>query len=190
MKILKKKFYQRNPKKVARDLLGKTLVRKIGNNTLKGIIVETEAYYGENDPASRAYHGMKSYNKMMWDEPGKIFIYNVHKYWMFNVVAHEVGKVGAVLIRAIHPIEGIDVMMKNRKTDQIEKLTSGPGKLTIALKIDKSLNGKWITKKDSGIFITEGIKPKKISKSKRIGVRKDLEEELRFFIDNDKFVSR
>lgn len=73
---------------------------------LKGVIVETEAYYGENDPASRARGGMKRYNVLMWGEPGITFIYMVHGNWLLNIVAHEPGSVGAVLIRALEPPRG------------------------------------------------------------------------------------
>jgi len=189
MVIIKNEFFRRNPKLVAIDLLGKILVRIIDNKALEGIIVETEAYFGQDDPASRAYHGKKNYNKEMWDDPGKIFIYNVHNNWMFNVVSHEDGKVGAVLIRALHPLKGVEEMMRNRKIKDIRKLTNGPGKLTKALKIDKSLSGKFLSPKNSIYIEDRGVKVK-IGSSHRIGVRKDLKEKLRFFVIDDEFVSR
>ncbi|MGC8993304.1 MAG: DNA-3-methyladenine glycosylase [Candidatus Aenigmatarchaeota archaeon] len=187
--MLKRKFFERNPKQVAIDLLGKVLVRKLDKKLLEGIIVETEAYFGLNDPASRAFHGRKNYNKEMWEEPGKIFIYNVHNNWMFNIVAHEKNEIGAVLIRAVHPIKGIEEMKRNRKVKDIIELTNGPGKLTKALKIDKSFNGKFLSPKNLIYIEDRGIKPEFLS-SHRIGVKKDLEEELRFFVVNDPFVSR
>jgi len=111
MKLLEKKFFERSPEKVAKELLGKILVRKLNGKILSGRIVEVEAYFGEEDPASRAYLGRPKYCvQLMKDEPGKILIYNVHNNWMFNVVAHERGKTGAVLIRAIEPIEGMEEM--------------------------------------------------------------------------------
>lgn len=190
MEILPRKFYQRDPKKVAKSLIGKKLVRKIDGKILSGLIVETEAYYGESDPASRAFHGMKNYNKQMWGLPGTVFIYNVHKYWMLNVVAHKKGEVGAVLIRAIHPIEGISLMKRNRGVNSEENLTNGPGRLSVALKINKDLNGIDVTKKGSKIVILNTSKKFRIGTSHRIGVKKDLKEELRFFAVNDPFVSR
>jgi len=189
MAIVVSEFFRRNPKTVAIDLLGKILVRIIGSKTLEGIIVETEAYFGEDDPASRAYHGKKNYNKEMWEEPGKIFIYNVHNNWMFNIVSHEENKVGAVLVRALHPIKGIDEMMKNRGVKEIKELTSGPGKLTKAFKIDKYFNGKFLSPENSIYIEDRGIKVE-FQSSHRIGVRKDLKEKLRFFVVNDEFVSR
>lgn len=188
--ILKRKFYARDPKNVALDLLGKKLVRRFDPQIFEGMVVETEAYYGEKDPASRAYNGLKSYNKAMWSLPGNSFIYNVHKYWMFNIVAHYPNEVGAVLIRAVEPLNGIEHMKKNRQTDDIYQLTNGPGKLTIAFKIDNSLNEIDITSKRSQIHITKYNTDLKIASSKRIGVKKDLRQNMRFFIDSNGYVSK
>jgi DNA-3-methyladenine glycosylase len=126
----------------------------------------------------------------MWSEPGKVFIYNVHKYWMFNIVAHERGKIGAVLIRALEPTKGIEIMKTHRPVKKVRDLTNGPGKLTIALKIDKSLNGNPVTSYESEILILNNEMEFKIGSSYRIGVTKDLERRLRFFIKGNKFVSR
>lgn len=185
--MLDLRFYQRRTDLVARDLIGKVLVRKLNDEKIEGIIVETEAYFGEKDPASRAYFGMKNYNKVMWEEPGKIFVYNVHKYWMLNIVAHEKGKVGAVLIRALQPIFDIEYNYNDIK--KLKKLFSGPGRLTITLKIDKSLNGKFLGK-ESGVWIEDRGVVLEIGRSNRIGVRKDLKKKLRFFALDNPFVSR
>jgi len=192
-KVLLKKFYEREPEKVARDLLGKILIRKLGKKTLSGVIVETEAYYGPGDPASRASNGMKNFNRLMWCEPGVAFIYNVHKYWMFNIVSHEPGGVGAVLLRAIEPLEGIEIMKRNRGINddkRLVELTNGPGKLTVAFGIDKKLNGVCLTSKKSPIYIVNNQVQVKISSSKRIGVKADLDRNLRFYIDGNRFVSK
>jgi len=190
-KILPRRFYERNPEVVAKDLLGKVIVRKLDDNILSGMIVETEAYYGPGDPASRAYDGMKNFNRLMWLEPGVAFIYNVHKYWMFNVVAHEPGGVGAVLIRAVEPLDGVEIMRKNRGVyDELIELTSGPGRFTVAFKIDKSLNGTDLTSAENPIYIIDNKVQFEISSSKRIGVRADLPRDLRFYIKGNKFVSK
>ena len=188
--VLPREFYERDPETVAKELLGKRLIRKLGNNFLEGIIVETEAYYGLHDPASRAYHGIKNYNKPMWNEPGRAFIYNVHKYWMFNIVAHKPNQIGAVLIRAVEPTKGMEIMKKNKPVKKPFNLTNGPGKLTIALKINKSLNGVPVTSCESEVVIANNKMEFEIGSSHRIGVRKDLERKLRFFIKGNKFVSR
>jgi len=190
-KILPRRFYERDPEVVAKDLLGKVIVRKLDDNILSGMIVETEAYYGPGDPASRAYDGMKNFNRLMWLEPGVAFIYNVHKYWMFNVVAHEPGGVGAVLIRAVEPLDGVEIMRKNRGVyDELIELTSGPGRFTVAFKIDKSLNGTDLTSAENPIYIIDNKVQFEISSSKRIGVRADLPRDLRFYIKGNKFVSK
>jgi DNA-3-methyladenine glycosylase len=183
-------FFERDPEIVAKELLGKKLIRKLESCLLEGIIVETEAYYGLNDPASRARNGVKNFNRPMWNAPGRTFIYNVHKYWMFNVVAHKPEEVGAVLVRALEPVKGIEVMKRNRPVKKGVNLTNGPGKLTTALKIDKRLNGVPVTSNESEIVITNDKTEFEMGSSYRIGVRKDLEKKLRFFIKGNRFVSR
>ena len=190
MAVLPRKFYERDPEAVAKELPGKRLVRRVDDEVLDGIIVETEAYYGLEDPASRAYHGQKVYNKLMWSEPGKVFIYNVHNNWMYNIIAHEHERIGAVLIRAIKPKRGMEAMRKNRKVENIFELTSGPGKLTKALKIDKGLNGIFVTSKKSEVFVANNEMNFEIESSHRIGVKKDLERKLRFFMKGNRFVSK
>lgn len=176
---------------VARDLLGKVVVRRIGSRVLSGKIVETEAYYSEEDPASRAYRGRKSYNEVMFGEPGRTFIYMVHSWWLLNVVAHPEGEVGAVLIRALEPLEGIGLMRENRGGCKVQDLTSGPGKLTRALAVTKELNGADVTREDGSLAVAERDEGDfEIGSSHRIGVREDLPQKLRFFIKGSKFLSR
>lgn len=190
IKILPVGFFKRDPEIVAKELLGKRLIRKLGKNILEGIIVETEAYYGLQDPASRAYHGKKNYNKPMWNEPGRAFVYNVHKYWMFNIVAHKPDQIGAVLIRAVEPMKGIKFMKRNRPVKKMLHLTNGPGKLTTAFEIGKGLIEVSVTSLESEILVADSTMEFETGSSHRIGVRKDLEKKLRFFIRGNKFVSR
>ncbi|MEM3728849.1 MAG: DNA-3-methyladenine glycosylase [Candidatus Bathyarchaeia archaeon] len=191
MKTLPKSFYERNPAIVARELLGKVLVRKLNHQTLSGKIVETEAYYGEKDPASKAYEGRKAFNELMFSDAGKAFIYMVHGNWLLNIVAHPKGGVGAVLIRAVEPIQGIEVMMKNRGVEDIYALTSGPGRLTKALSITKKQNGLDVTRAENEIAIFEATAEEfEICTSHRIGVKRDLPQELRFYIKENRFVSK
>lgn len=190
MGVLSREFYERDPEAVAKDLLGKRLVRRLGDEVLEGVIVETEAYYGPEDPASRAHRGLKPHNRLMFGEPGRLFIYNVHNNWMLNIVAHAPRDVGAVLIRALEPKKGIETMKRNRPVNEITKLTSGPGRLTKALMIDKSLNGVPVTSERSEVYVLDDGSDFEIGKSHRIGVKADLERELRFFIKGNPFVSR
>jgi DNA-3-methyladenine glycosylase len=189
--MLSKGFYERDTALVARDLLGKILVRKVDSEALSSKIVETEAYYGEKDTASRAYRGKKMFNELMFMDVGKTFIYMVHANWLLNIVAHLKGGVGAVLIRAVEPLQGIETMRNNRNVKNIRDLTSGPGKLTKALCITKELNGIDVTKRNSQLVVVEGEKESfEICSSHRIGVKVDLPQELRFFVKGNRFVSR
>lgn len=189
--LLERDFYKRDPAEVARDLVGKVLVRRMGNEILSGKIVETEAYYGEGDPASRAYRGRKKYNSPMFGEPGRLFVYMVHTWWLLNIVAHRDDEVGAVLIRALEPIEGTSTMMRNRGEKDIREITNGPGKLARALSVTNGLNGHDITRDDSELMAVEGEKGcLDMGSSGRIGVARDLPKELRFYLKQNKFVSK
>jgi len=170
-------------------LLGKVLVRRQGGESLGGVIVETEAYYGVDDPASRVYHGRKRYNAVMFGEPGRLFVYNVHRYWMLNFVAHEPGKVGAVLVRALEPTFGVEEMMESRPVGRLEDLTSGPGRLTVALGVDKSLNGSPVDDESCPVYVLDNRLDFEVGRSGRIGVSRDLPVELRFYIKGSGFVS-
>jgi len=188
---LERSFYRRDTAVVAQELLGKTIVRRLEQQVLTGRIVETEAYYGDRDPASRAYRGRKNYNTPMFDDPGRLFVYMVHSWWLLNIAAHEPGKVGAVLIRAIEPIEGIPVMEENRGVMDLHNLTSGPGKLTKALNVTKELHGLDVTEVSAEFKIVDGGPEEfQMATSHRIGVTRDLPRELRFYIRGSRFVSR
>lgn len=172
---LKKEFFNRKAEIVAKELLGKILIRKINGKELKSRIVETEAYYGSKDPASRAYK-KTNMSKVMWSKPGTLFIYNVHKYWMFNIITEKENIPGAVLIRAVEPLN-------------FEANLSGPGRLTSFLSINKDYNGKHISNIED-IEIIDNQDIVKIKSSNRIGVTKDLKKKLRFFIKDNNFVSK
>jgi len=188
--ILPKSFYERDPAVVARELLGNILVVS-DNELLKGRIVETEAYYGLSDPASRASKGKTKLSRWMWEDAGSTFVYMVHSYWLFNIITERKGKPSGVLIRAVEPLEGLEYMMKRRRTDNVKNLTSGPGKLTISFNISGKDNGLRVYDSNSRIFIEKcNDKNFRIGTSGRIGVKEDLQEHLRFFVEGNKFVSR
>ncbi len=190
-KVIPKEFYLRNPAKVARDLLGKLLVRVLGNARLSGIIVETEAYFGVEDPASRARKG-GDLARTLYGDVGLALVYGIHRQWLLNVVAHEEGEGGAVLIRALEPLEGIEIMLKNRPVKKITELTNGPGKLTKALLIDKYFHKKPLYSINSKLFIEYyiDVDNSNIERDFRIGVSKDLEEPYRYFIKYNKYISK
>jgi len=191
MKVLAQSFYERDTSEVARALLGKILVHHGHGGLTSGKIVETEAYYGEGDPASRASRGKTKMNEIMWGPAGRSFVYVVHGQCLFNVTTEREGVPGAVLIRALEPLEGIELMKKRRGTKIEKGLTSGPGKLTKAMAIIRAHHGLDLTDQDSELIIVEG-EPKDftVGSSHRIGVSADLERKLRFYIDGNPFVSK
>jgi DNA-3-methyladenine glycosylase len=177
MKVLPRKFYMNDTKQTAKDLLGKTLVRKIGNQVLSGVIIETEAYKGKNDPASHASRKKTERNKIMFGEVGHAYVYFTYgMHYCFNVVAKkEEDESGAVLIRAIQSQQGIKHMVKNRKTDVISNLTNGPGKLTQAMQITLKQYDLDLTK-NSSLFIIDGKKPTKIMTKPRVGIKTGIDK--------------
>ena len=184
MTTLPREFYQKDTVTVAKKLLGKKIVRKIGKTLVSGTITETEAYKHKDDPASHAFRRITDRNKAMFGEVGIAYVYFTYgMYYCFNVVAKK-PKVaaGAVLIRAIEPENGIKIMQKNRKMNSLKNLTNGPAKLAQALEISKKQYGVDLTN-DSKLFITEGIKPKKIVASSRIGISEATEKLWNFKIE-------
>ncbi len=149
-------YYAREPIEVARDLLGTHLVRITPEGTLMGRIVETEAYRGIGDPASHAYRGLTARNAPMFGEPGHVYVYFIYgMHWMFNISAHSDSTPGAILIRALEPLEGIDIMVRNRGGQVGRQLTNGPAKLAQAFAIDGSLNDVDLCSNDS-LYLTTG----------------------------------
>jgi DNA-3-methyladenine glycosylase len=187
MKTLSRSFYARDTVDVAMDLLGKTLVRKIGNKIISGIITETEAYRYKDDPASHSFGGLTERNKAMFGPVGIAYVYFTYgMHYCMNAVARNGNyEAGAVLIRALEPKEGLSFMVKQRKTNEISNLANGPAKLTQALQITKKQYGEDLTK-PSGLFILDGIKIKEsdIIKRPRVGIKKATENLWNFTIQN------
>lgn len=182
--MIPREFYSKDTITVARNILGKRIIRKIGRTELSGIITETEAYRHTDDPASHAFGRKTDRNKVMFEDVGHAYVYFTYgMHYCFNVVArHPKIKAGAVLIRAIKPENGIKKMQKNRKITNLKNLTNGPAKLTQALEITKDHYGIDLTK-DSRLYIAEGIKPKKITASPRIGIKNATDKLWNFKID-------
>lgn len=179
-------FFTRPTLEVAPELLGKVLVAKSPEGTVAGEITEVEAYLGNQDPASHAYKGQSERTKAMWLEGGHwyvYFIYGVH--FCLNIVTENVGTPGAVLIRAVKPIEGFELMKKRRQLSHIsgipKTLADGPGKLTQAFNINRQHYGLDATNSPVLWLEDRGIKVSKIKTSKRIGISKATEVEWRFF---------
>jgi DNA-3-methyladenine glycosylase len=165
-------------------LLGKKIIRKAGNQKMSGIITETEAYRHKNDPASHAFRRKTERNRAMFEEVGRAYVYFTYgMYFCFNVVAKNPKvEAGAVLIRAIHPEKGIDVMKKNRGKTEEKNITNGPAKLTQALGITKKQYGVDLTR-DVNLFISDGLaKRGKIIAAPRIGIKTALDNLWNFKI--------
>ena len=168
------KFYNRSTLTVARELLGARLVRILDGVKLVGLITETEAYIGEEDLACHAKAGLTPRTAPMFGPPGHAYVYFTYgNHWMLNVVTEREGFPAAVLIRAIQPIEGIEVMLKRR----MGRDTLGPGKLTQALGITKSENNVNLTEAGSGLWIEAGIfiPNKSVTIGPRVGLNKSPE---------------
>ncbi len=189
-KILSQKFYERDTSLVAKELLGKELVFKKNSSILSGIIVETEAYYGQNDPASHAAKGATPRCEIMFGPPARAYIYlNYGIHYLLNVVTEKKGKAGAVLIRAVEPRTGIDIMKKNRNMEDYNKLTNGPGKLTQAMGINLDYNGCKLNRGYLTIWDID-YRDFSVKECSRIGINEGSEKKLRYFIVGNKLVSK
>ncbi len=174
---LSRLFYRRDTVRVAKGLLGKKLVRRVGNTVMSGIITETEAYRHADDEASHAYGGETARNGAMFGECGMAYVYFTYgMHYCFNIVAKsKTSKAGAVLVRAIEPLEGVKTMERNRNASRkgakspLRGIADGPAKIAQAMRITKSQYGEDLTKSDS-LYVANGVKVYGIKSSARIGI--------------------
>ncbi|MEE9225483.1 MAG: DNA-3-methyladenine glycosylase [Bacteroidota bacterium] len=194
---LPRSFYLRPTLQVAKDLLGKYLVRNVKGKRLVGKIVEVEAY-GQSDPASHSYRGMTERNKVMFDEGGHLYVYFTYGvHFCANVVTREEGVGEAVLIRALEPIEGIEEMRRNRGSTgndgnhgNLANLTNGPAKMCQAFGIDKKLNGADLTGDEIYIANGEPIRKINIGITTRVGIVNGRDKKWRCYVEGSRFVSK
>lgn len=172
----------------AQNLLGWKLVHETDEGVASGYIVETEAYH-QDDVASHSYGGERVRNAPMFKQAGTIYVYFTYgMHYCVNIVAGSVGCGEGVLIRALEPVEGIELMKKRRGVDIEAQLTNGPAKLVQALGITKAQNGMMI---NSGqLRLEPGITPKEIVQTTRIGISKAIDQPWRFYIKGNPFVSK
>lgn len=195
MKLEPSFYYRKNVTTVARDLLGKVLITSVEGKISSGIIVETEAYSWK-ERGCHAYNGRKTLrNEVMFDAGGKAYVYLCYgMHHLFNVVTNREGIAEAVLIRAVEPLQGMEIMIERRGDVPVHQLTSGPGKLTRALGIDRSWNGKVLWNDEVWIEdIGRKVFGKQLKVSKRIGIDyagEDANLLWRFSIRDNKWVSR
>lgn len=187
-KILHRSFYRRSTILVAIDLLGKIVSHRTVKGILTGKIVEVEAYLGETDPACHASKGETRRTKIFWEKPGIAYVFvNYGIHHCLNAITEETKIAGCVLVRALEPIDGVQIMKENRGTDSLLPLTNGPGKLTQALGITLEQNGADLTQGD--LLIIDNRNCCEILVTSRIGISKAKKEPLRFCIHKNRFVS-
>ena len=190
MKTPPRRFFSRYTPDVAREVLGFVLVRKLGTKELSGRIVEVEAYRGRDDPGSHAYRGMTKRTEVMFGEAGHAYVYFTYgNHWCLDITTEVKGEPGAVLIRALEPLNGTEEMRSRRRLEELTDLTSGPGKLTKAMDIDGSLNGEDLLL-SKRLYLLEGKADEEIITSERIGLRLGAETKWRFYLKGNSFVSR
>jgi DNA-3-methyladenine glycosylase len=204
IRALSANFFARDPRRVARALLGKLLVRRRGKIRLVGRIVEVEAYLGWGDAAAHAAAGITARNRVLFGPPGRAyvyFIYGVHH--CLNVSCQPEGKAGCVLIRALEPVEGLAEMARARglrlpagtagpaSSPWLRQLTSGPARLCAAFGITRARdNGRALTSRSSRLQLADdGYRPQPILATPRIGIRKAADRRLRFVIAGNAFLS-
>lgn len=200
---LRSDFFERDPRKVARALLGRLLIRKLRGVSLSGRIVETEAYLGEGDAAAHAAAGHTQRNSVLFGPPGFAYVYFIYgMHYCLNVSCMKEGEAGCVLIRALEPVNGIERMAALRgielptdpklyKASSLKSITSGPGRLAEAFGITREKdNGKNMLREESDLRIAEDdYRVKKITVTPRIGIVKSAAHPLRYFIADNTYVS-
>jgi DNA-3-methyladenine glycosylase len=189
---LPENFYEQPTLILAKTLLGCLLVKETEEGIAAGYIVETEAYIGPDDKAAHSYNNRRTARtEVMFHRSGLVYSYSMHTHCLFNIVSGGTEKPEAVLIRALEPVYGIELMKKRRGIEDLKRLTNGPGNLTKSLGITMEDYGHLLT--SLPLFVAKGIKPNSISVGKRIGI--DNSEEARdylwrFWVSNNKYVSR
>ena len=192
---LSRSFYDRDPRLVGPDLLGKVLVRRLGRKRLTGRIVEVEAYLGADDPAAHASTGKTPRNAVLFGPPGYAYVYFIYgNHYCLNVSCRPDGVPGGILFRALEPLAGVPEMFKLRRLDDgsdLRKLTSGPGRLAEAFGITRERdNGKDLTTAKSDLYIADdGSAAPRVLITKRIGITKAADMPLRYIVAGNRFVS-
>jgi len=199
-RLLRRNFFNRDPREVSPELLGKVILRRHGRKVLAGRIVEVEAYLGADDAAAHAAAGRTARNDVIFGPPGHAYVYFIYGvYYCLNISCMPEGDAGCVLIRALEPVAGIGEMAKARQLHDLDlqsprnlqKLASGPGKLCEALDITRERdNGKDMLAPDSDLqVVDEGFKAGKVIVTPRIGITKPADMPLRYLIADSPFVS-
>ena len=201
--LLKAGFFNRDPRRVARALLGKLLIRKTPHGILAGRIVETEAYLGKGDAAAHAAAGRTPRNSVLFGPPGRAYVYFIYgNHYCLNVSCLPDGVPGGVLFRALEPVAGLERMAKARgielakktglsKISSLQKISSGPGRMSEALGITRDRdNGKSLVSARSDLrIVDDGYRVRRVLATPRIGIAKSAEQPLRYIVAGNSFVS-
>lgn len=185
------RFYDRATELVARELLGAVIQCTTPEGVTRARIVETEAYTGPEDPACHAAAGLTSRTTHLFGPPGQAYVYFIYgMYWCFNAVTRERGHGAAVLVRAVHPIDGFDLMRRRRPRARRDRdLTNGPGKLCLAMGITGAMNGTSLRSGPIVIRAGEPVPDDQVVITPRIGITRAADWPMRFFVRDDPFVS-
>ena len=187
-RVLPRSFYARDTVTVARELLGKALV----HGDVAGRIVEVEAYLGVDDRAAHSFRGITPRNRVIFGPPGHAYVYFIYgMYECLNIVAEPDGVAGCVLIRALEPLTGVaEMRMRRPRVKRVEELANGPGKLTLALGIDRAHYGVDLTRPEGSLTVRDsGAVDHEIVAAARIGIRESLDLPLRFYVAGSACVS-
>jgi DNA-3-methyladenine glycosylase len=186
------KFYDRPTELVARELLGTVLETRTPDGVTRARIVETEAYLGPDDPACHAAAGLTRRTEHLFGPPGMSYVYFIYgMYWCFNAVTRERGHGAAVLIRAVHPVSGIDLMRRRRpRAHRDLDLTNGPGKLCLAMGIVGEMNGMSLRSGPIIIRAGDAVSDADVVVTPRIGITQAAEWPLRYLVRDDPYVSK
>lgn len=188
--VLPVSFFERAAEVVARELVGCRIVSRVAGRPAVGRIVETEAYLGITDPASHAWGGRRNQqNASIYGEPGNWYVYRSYGvHWCANLVCREARTAAAVLLRAVEPIEGLELMRERRGPVPDRQLASGPGRLTVALGITRSLDGQSMVHSDVTILPPDRVVD--VAVTPRIGITKAVDWPLRFAVPESPWTSR
>lgn len=199
-RLLPRSFFNRDPREVGPELLGKLIVRRLGRKVLAGRIVEVEAYLGTDDLAAHAAVGRTARNSVLFGPPGHAYVYFIYGvHYCLNISCLPDGEAGGILFRALEPVQGVEEMAKARNLADLDLssirnlrlLASGPGKLSEALGITRERdNGKDMLSKNSDLQVmSDGYRVEKVAVTPRIGITKSAEMPLRYVIARNQFVS-
>ena len=191
-RILPASFYERDTEVVAREMLGTLLQYRTSEGTCSGMIVETEAYVGEHDPACHAAAGLTPRTAPLYGRPGIAYVYFIYgMYWCFNAVTRAAGSPSAVLVRALEPVEGIQIMRRRRpRAARDRDLTNGPGKLCLAMGITGSMNRQSLQRGSLVIREYASYSDEDVRVTPRVGIQKAADWPLRWLVGGNQFVSK